>query len=123
MGIEKERARRSRGKAILNLVGLFFSMAGSILLFCSLTLKSSNFRLVEKSDGGVAICLNGKLVASGFGGPLIVTTDTCPDDWKHTGPTPEIIAERPTYVPWGLGFIIIGFGLQLPSAFAAMKER
>jgi hypothetical protein len=61
--------------AALNLVGLLCSLIGGILLFYSLVLRPSNYRLVEKSDHNVAICLNDKLVASGWGGPLGVTDE------------------------------------------------
>ena len=59
--------------AALNLLGLILGLIGGLLLFFSLTLKPSNYRLVEKSDHSVAICLNDKLVVAGFGGPLVVT--------------------------------------------------
>ena len=102
--------------AVLNLLGLSFNLIGGVLLFYSLTLKSSNYRLVEKSDHGVAICLNDKLVGTGYGGPLGVTDEPCP---KGIGPSlaPVIEAEKPAYVPWGLGLMCFGFALQLPSAF------
>jgi hypothetical protein len=108
--------------AVLNLLGLVCSLIGGFLLFYNLTLKSSNYRLVQKSDGGVAICLNKKLVASGYGGPLVLTNDPCPD-WNGTGPTAEVVAEKPVYVPWGLGLIIAGFMLQLPLAVGTIAKR
>jgi hypothetical protein len=60
------------------MLGLFFSLIGGMFLFYSLTLKPSNYKLVEKSDHNVAICLNEKVVAAGFGGPLGVTDEACP---------------------------------------------
>ena len=82
----------NRVLAALNLVGLLFGLIGGLLLFFSLTLKPSNYRLVEKSDHGVAICLGDKLVASGYGGGIIVSDEPCP---QGIGPsrTPVIEAE------------------------------
>jgi hypothetical protein len=113
---------RNRLCALLNLLGLSFSVVGGVLLFYSLTLKASNYRLVEKSDHDVAICLNDKLVATGYGGPLRVTDEPCP---KGTAPSLAAVieAEKPAYVPLGLGLICFGFLLQLPSALAALSAQ
>lgn len=109
---------RARASAALNLFGLFFSLIGGIFLFYSLTLKASAYRLVETSDHDVAICLNNKLVATGYGGPLRVTDEPCP---QGIAPSlaPVIEAEKPAYVLWGLGLICFGFVMQLPSALDA----
>jgi len=109
---------KSKLWAVLNLIGLICSVVGGLLLFFSLTLRPSNYKLVEKSDHGVAICLGDKLVASGFGGGFIVSDDRCP---QESGPSraPVIQAEKPTYVPWGLGLILVGFALQVPAALNA----
>jgi uncharacterized membrane protein len=108
--------------AVLNLVGLLFSVLGGVLLFCSLTATSSNYRLVEKEDHGVAICLNDKVVASGYGGPLIITDEPCP---KGIGPSVAsvIVAENPKYVPWGFGLIFVGFALQVPAALVTLFAK
>jgi hypothetical protein len=113
---------KSKFWAWLNLLGLSASSLGGILLFCSLTLKSSNYRLVEKSNHDVAICLNDRLVAAGYGGPLTATNEPCP---AGIGPSlaPVIEAEKPAYAPWGLGFIWLGFPLQLPAALASLSGR
>ena len=114
--------KRARTWAALNLLGLFLSVIGGILLFYSLTLKASNYRFVEKSDHDVAICLNDKLVATGYGGPLRVTDEPCPTGIAPSR-APVIEAEKPAYVPWGLGIICLGFLLQLPSALAALSAQ
>jgi hypothetical protein len=113
---------RARLWAALNLLGLLSSLIGGIFLICSLTLKASNYRLVEKSDHDVAICLNDKVVATGYGGPLRLTDEPCP---KGIAPSlaPVIVADNPAFVPWGLGLIIGGFVLQLPSAWVALSTQ
>jgi hypothetical protein len=112
----------SRLWAALNLVGLLCGFFGALLLFFSLTLKSSNYRLVETSNHGVAVCLNNKLVATGFGGQMVVTEESCP---KGIGPSiaPVIQAEKPAYVPCGLALIGVGFLLQLPSAWLPLFTK
>ena|SRR5712692_9978058 len=99
--------------------GLSCSLVGGFLLFYFLTLKPSEFRLVRTSNGDMALCLKDKRVATGYGGPLGVTDEPCPE-WQHTGPTAEVVAEKPAYARWGLGLIIVGFGLQLPLAITAV---
>lgn len=91
----------------LNLLGLVCSLIGGILLIYTLELKRSSFRLVETSNHDVAICLNEKKVASGYGGPLNVTDEPCPE---ATGPSAAAVieAERPAFVPWGLGLMCLG---------------
>lgn len=108
--------------AALNLAGLSLSVLGGVLLFCSLTATSSNYRLVEKSDHGVAICLNDKLVATGFGGPIILSDEPCPTG-KGPSVASVVAAERPVFVPWGFGLIFVGFALQVPAAFVACFKR
>jgi hypothetical protein len=112
----------SRVLTALNLIGLLFGLIGGLLLFFSLTLKPSNYRLVEKNDHGVAICLDHKLVMSGNGGAIIVSDAPCP---QGIGPsrTPVIEAEKPAFVPWGLGLICVGFALQLPTATVAFFTK
>ena len=112
MPIEKQRVRIW---AALNLVGLIFTLVGGVLLFYCLTLKPSSYRLVKTSDGRPAICLDDKEVTTGYGGGF-VAGDVCSEDWKHTGRTAEIVAERPSFVHCGLFLIFVGFFLQLPLA-------
>jgi hypothetical protein len=108
--------------ALANLVGLFCGFVGGVLLLFSLTLEPSEFRLVATSNGGMALCRNDKRVATGFGGPLAVTSDPCPE-WEHTGPTVEVKASSPARAHWGLALIILGFVFQLPSAIAGVWSR
>jgi hypothetical protein len=85
-------------------------------------LKQSNFRLVEGNDKQVAICLNGKKVVAGFGGPLVVSEEPCLD-MTGTGPTPQVMANRPAFVTTGVWLIIIGFVLQMPGAFSTVLSQ
>jgi hypothetical protein len=93
--------RRSLG--VLNIVGLFCGLVGGLLLAFSLTLKASNYQLVETSEHQVVICHNDKLVSAGWGGSL-VGGQPCP---QGVGPkvAPVIQAEKPAYVPWGLALV------------------
>lgn len=104
--------------AVINVLGLICGVVGGLLLFCSLPLKKSNYQLTETSDHRVAFCLNGKLIASGYGGPLGPGDEPCPPG----GVTPVIEADRPAFVPWGLSLIIVGFVLQVPSAVVPIKS-
>ena len=56
--------------ALLNLLGLIFSVWGGLFLSYSLTLKPSNFRLVKIREKELAICLDDKTVVAGYDGPL-----------------------------------------------------
>jgi hypothetical protein len=105
-----------------NLIGLGLTLIGSLLLAYSLSLKSSNYRLVETDNRAVVICLNERVVAIGFGGPLVTTDEPCP---REITPSiaPVIEANRPGFVFWGLFFIIMGFLLQLPSALSQALTR
>ena len=85
--------------AISNLLGLACGLIGGLLLAYSLELKPTNFRLVEGRDKQVAICLNGRKVETGFGGPLVVSDEPCLDV-NDTGPTPQVTAIRPGFVRW-----------------------
>lgn len=64
--------------AVLNFIGLLCSAIAAILLLYAMTLERTNYRLVETSNHQVAICLNEKLVGTGFGGPLVVGTRRVP---------------------------------------------
>jgi len=107
---------------ILNLLGLACGVIGGVLLAYSLELQPSNFRLVEGNDKQVAICLNGKKVVAGFGGPLVVSEEPCLD-MTGTGPTPQVMANRPAFVTTGVLLIIIGFVLQMPAAFSTVLSH
>ena len=108
--------------ALLNLLGLIFSVGGGLFLFYSLTLKPSNFRLVKIREKELAICLDDKTVVAGYGGPLVVSDDPCPD-LKNTGPTPQVVADRPKLANAGVILILIGFALQLPAAAVAVFSK
>jgi hypothetical protein len=86
--------------AVLNLLGLSLTLVGSLLLIWTLTVKPSEFRLVKTSTSDMALCLKDKRVATGFGGPLVVTTEPCPE-WQNTGPTAEVVTDKPAYADWG----------------------
>jgi hypothetical protein len=105
--------------AILNLSGLTCGVAGGLFLFYSLTLRTTSFRLVKVGPKNLAICFDDKVVVAGYGGPLVVSDDPCPD-LKGTGPTPQIVAERPALASWGVWLIVLGFALQLPVAVLAV---
>ena len=110
----------SRWFAILNLAGLGSSVAGGVILTYSLTVKPSHYRLVKTREGTVAICLDGKLVQAGFGGPLVATDDPCPD-METTGPVLQVVANRER-LKMGLPVIMVGFALQLPAAIFAVFQ-
>src|SRR4029077_17388677 len=50
---------------------LIIDVAGGVLLACSLSLKTSHYRLAEKEKHEVVICHADTLVSVGFGGPLV----------------------------------------------------
>ncbi len=106
--------------AILNVVGLFLSLAGGLALTYSLTFRPSHYRLVKTRDGQVAICLDDKLVEAGYGGPLVQTNKPCPD-MGTTGPALQVVANRPTLSRFGLPLLVFGFLLQLPGAIFAVR--
>lgn len=108
--------------AVLNLLGLLLSLIGGILLFYALNLEASNFKLTEQNNHEVAICLNDKMVEAGYGGTLRVSVKPCPPSIAPSR-TPTIVTEHPTFVTCGLGFIILGFVLQLPSASVALTQK
>jgi hypothetical protein len=91
-------------------------------LFLSLTLKPSNYRLVETNNHDVAICLGDKVVSSGYGGGIGVGDEPCPQGIRPSR-APVIEAEKPAYVPWGLGLIWVGFALQVPAASVALFTK
>ena len=111
----------SRVFASLNLVGLLGGVLGGLLLFYSFTLKASNFSLIKVADGQLAICMDGKVVVAGFGGPLVIGDDKCPSV-TGAGPTPQVVADRPTFAKWGVWLVILGFLFQVPAAVVALKK-
>jgi len=109
-----------RKLAIVNLVGLIFGFVGSVLLIVSLSLKTSNYRLVETDPRTVVICHNNKVVATGFGGPLVTTNEDCP---IGHGPSeaPVIETNNKVWALLGLIFVCAGFVLQLLAAAWGIK--
>ena len=106
--------------AFLNIVGLLGGVLGGLFLFYSFTLRASNFSLDKVRDKEVAICMDGRVVVAGFGGPLVVSDDACPDV-KGAGLTPQVVSDRPTLAKWGVVLVILGFLLQIPAASVALK--
>jgi hypothetical protein len=107
---------------ILNLCSLLFGALGGLILFYSLTMKPSNFRLIETADRSLAICLDGKRVVAGYGGPLVVSDEPCAD-LKKNGPTPRVVADRPRFVTLGVQLVVAGFGFQLPAGILAQLAK
>jgi hypothetical protein len=105
--------------AVLNLLGLISALVGSFFWLYTLTIQPSAFTLVSTGEKTVGICLKGKLVVAGFGGPLVLSDDPCPQDSK-TGPIVQVTANRPLMAKWIMPLIALGFGLQLPSAIYAV---
>jgi hypothetical protein len=88
-----------------------FGLAAGILLFYSLTITSSPFKPIVTVDGA-HLCFNGKLLAAGYGGPLVLSSDPCPG-WDEGKPAALFSAEHPKFIRWGLFLLVISFGLQL----------
>ena len=58
--------------------------AAGVLLLYSLTITSSPFKPILTQDGA-HLCFNGKLLAAGYGGPLVLGSDPCPG-WDEGKP-------------------------------------
>jgi hypothetical protein len=82
-----------------------------ILLFYSLTVTSSPFKPILTTDGA-HLCFDGKLLAAGFGGPLVLSTEPCPG-WDKAKPAASVSAEHPRFIRWGFALLWISFFLQL----------
>lgn len=86
------------------------------------------FKLVEDASyrppaggKGFAICHDDEKVVAGFGGPLI-PAGACPaSELKNTGATPQLVAHHPAFAAWGVRLLIVGFLLQIPLAWTAVK--
>jgi hypothetical protein len=106
--------------AVLNFLGLLTTAIAGILLLYAMPLERTNYRLVETKSHEVAICFGEKKVVAGYGGPLIVSDESCP---AGTGPsvTPAIQYEHPSFVTWGLFLLVVGFCLQVPSGIFAIR--
>jgi hypothetical protein len=101
--------------AVLNLAGLIFGVGGGVLLALALSLKTSDYRLVENEKHEVVICHNGKLIAAGYGGPLVATDEPCQ---KGLGPSAAAVVETNNdgLAKLGLILVIVGFVFQVPLA-------
>jgi hypothetical protein len=107
--------------AVTNLLGLIIGVVGGVMLACSLSLKTSNYRLVENEKHEVVICHNNKLIGVGFGGPLVASDEPCP---SGSGPSAAAVVEtnNDALAKLGLILVIVGFTLQLPLAARDVLE-
>ena len=110
-----------RSLAILNAVGLAFTVVAAVLLVFAMPLERTNYRLIETRQHEVAICFNDRLVVAGYGGPLVVGPDPCPDSLA-SGVAPVIRYEHPTFVSWALWLLLVGFVFQLPAALRSIAH-
>ncbi len=96
---------------VIKYVAATFGLVAGILLFFSLTITSSPFKPIVTVDGA-HLCFDGKLLAAGYGGPLVLTSDPCPG-WNQAKPAALVSAEHPNFIQSGLILLVISFGLQL----------
>lgn len=102
-------------KNIILAVKVLATVSGLIsafLLFYSLNIESSPFKPILTSDGA-HLCFNGKLLAAGYGGPLVLDPNAACPGWEGGKPAALIATEHPRYVPWGLGLLLVSFLFQL----------
>ncbi len=88
-----------------------FGLISGCLLFFSFTPASSSFKPILTADGA-HLCFNGKLLAAGYGGPLVLSSDPCPG-WDEGKSAALVSAEHSSFVPWGFGLLFFSFILQL----------
>src|SRR6266404_1638143 len=112
---------KKRAGFIIKLIAALSGFASGILLFYSLVIDSSPFRPIVTSDGA-HLCFNGKLLAAGFGGPLVLTTEPCPG-WKEGKPAALVSYENRSFILWGLGLLIFSFLLQVVDICFGYKEQ
>ncbi|HXN99663.1 MAG TPA: hypothetical protein VN881_11360 [Candidatus Acidoferrales bacterium] len=93
----------------------FAGLLASIVLLYSLTVTSSPFKPILTADGA-HLCFNGKLLAAGYGGPLVLSPDPCPG-WNEGKPAALVTAEHQNFIPWGLGLLVLSFVLQTADIF------
>lgn len=97
---------------LIRLSSAVLGLVSGILLFFALTTSSSSFKPILTSD--VAhLCFDGKLLAAGYGGPLVLSTEPCPG-WDQGRPAAVVSAEHPNFVP--LGFVLLGLSFVLQIA-------
>jgi hypothetical protein len=95
---------------VVKITAALSGLASGFLLFYSLTIVSSPFRPIVQN--GAHLCFDGKLLAAGYGGPLVLTSEPCPG-WEQAKPVALVSTEHPKYVPWGLRLLALSFLLQL----------
>ena len=107
--------------AVLNFVGILLSAVAGVLLLYAMPLQRTNYRLVESKTHEVAMCFNEMKVEAGYGGPLVVSDEACPDG---VGPsiTPAIQYEHPAFLTVGLWLLALGFAFQVPAGVSAIKK-
>lgn len=107
---------------VANFSGLIIGFVGGLLLFYSLSIKTSDYQFVETEKHEVKICHHDKLIGTGYGGPLMTGDEPCP---KGIGPSAAAVVETNNDVLAKLGLImvIVGFALQLPLAGKAVFSR
>jgi len=106
---------------VIKYVAATFGLVAGILLFFSLTITSSPFKPIVTVDGA-HLCFDGKLLAAGYGGPLVLTSDPCPG-WDQAKAAALVSSEHPNFIQWGLIFLVISFGLQLLDIWWSTPDR
>jgi len=110
---------RSSVKNAAKILAALSGLVAGILLFFSFTAVSSPFKPIVTADGA-HLCFNGKLMAGGYGGPLVLS-DPCPG-WNEGKPAALVSAEHPSFVPWGFFLLLFSFLLQLIDIIPSDRE-
>jgi hypothetical protein len=105
---------------LVKLLAAFSGLVSAFLLFYSLTFASSPFKPILTKDGA-HLCFDGKLLAAGYGGPLVLGSDPCPG-WEEGKPAALVSTEHPAFVPWGLSLLALSFLLQLVDICFSYRE-
>jgi hypothetical protein len=105
----------------IKLIAALSGFASGVLLFYSLVIGSSPFRPIVTSDGA-HLCFNGKLLAAGYGGPLVLSPEPCPG-WEEGKPAALVSYENRSFTLWGFGLLVISFLLQVVDICLGYKER
>jgi hypothetical protein len=106
-------------KNIIKFLAASCGLLAGILLFFSLTVSSSPFKPIV-SRNGLDLCVNGRKLAAGFGGPLVLGSDACPG-WQSAPPAALVSAQHPYYISLGFGLLFVSFGFQLVDIFCNSK--
>jgi hypothetical protein len=105
--------------AVLNLFGLVSGVLGGFLVYKSMILKPTKYKLGEGQNQTLAICFKEKKIATGFGGPLIVSDEPCPE----ASVAAAIEYENDRLVHPALLLIGLGFLLQVPAGLQAISSK